>query len=581
MLSLKTESLSNPLKAAPEKKEDQIDHAKIATTKDDDSTPKISDSIVDIPPPPPPPLTVKNTSSTVVPVDEDWSIISSSSDIDDERSTTSSFEYQRTTLAPSGGLLTDSSGNDKESLKVPHQRINSATSSLGSRVIGDEQESWSELEDSQNTISTPTDSANGEDEDNLIDVDSKIKFFENLNDSIKSKSNQFYHDFAKVHLDNYINEQQQQQIGCHSSGSDASTLSSSSSSRSYADGGNDLDDTIELLDDGSRVIIGSPGELTNPLHQDNPNPNPNPNPEQKQKQKHKKSKSKKNKKVLIRAVEQLQIFMEAHSDYLYYYMFIALIIGIIPAYFVTNYVLCPKPVKPVSSMDKLGEVWNTLLYEDVSSPSIFGKKQKINKLVKFGNLIKDSINGQVIPQIDFFTHKVNLYTRKTVLPQCSMFWTKTQEFSKSSLKNLGKWWLDYSSMGMHKFDELSTLGYIKAMKYRAVGMKNFGIFCNTTTVYSKIWGKNIIAGSSDVYHGIKVLFKQEKEHAKILSKGFFKSMKVFNEYQKEKVEKGWGELLSFWNSEAPKFRATLDHNSVVIYKNGKKVFNSLIERLTT
>lgn len=41
--------------------------------------------------------------------------------------------------------------------------------------------------------------------------------------------------------------------------------------------------------------------------------------------------------------------------------------------------------------------------------------------------------------------------------------------------------------------------------------------------------------------------------------------------KKDKVEKGWGELVSLWNSEAPKFKATLDQNSVEIYKNGKNV----------
>ena len=54
-----------------------------------------------------------------------------------------------------------------------------------------------------------------------------------------------------------------------------------------------------------------------------------------------------------------------------------MIIGIIPAYFAANFVLFPKPVKQASCVDKLGQVWDTLLYEDVSPPSIFGKKQKL------------------------------------------------------------------------------------------------------------------------------------------------------------------------------------------------------------
>lgn len=560
MLTSKTGSLSNQHNFTPDM--DQSDHAKIATTKDKDNNTKISDSIVDIPSPPP-----SKTGSSVVPVDEDWSIISSSSDIDDERSTTSSFEYQRATSGPTG-VFGDVSGS-KESLKVPRQFINNAASR--SRSTANEQESWNDLEDSQNTISTPSGSSKGDieveeqgdEEEDLIDVDSKIKFFENLNDSIKQKSNQFYHDFAKVHLDNYITEQQKH-AGCNSSGSGVTTCSNSSYSDGY-----DMDDTIELLADGSRVIIGSPGELKPPSLQEKPKP------------KQKKVKSKKNKKLLIRAVEQLQIFLEAHSDYLYYYIFAAMIIGIIPAYFAANFVLFPKPVKQDSCVDKLGQVWDTLLYEDVSPPSIFGKKQKINKLFKFGTQVKDTINGDVIPQINSFADRVNFYATNTVFPQCAMFWAKSQDFSRSSLNTLGKWWTEYSTMGLNKFDEFSKIGYEKSGEYKEIGLKNFGVLRNTTSVYSKIWAKNIIAGSNDVYHNLKVVFKQESQHVKLLSDSFVKRMIVFNEYQKDKVEKGWGELVSLWNSEAPKFKATLDQNSVEIYKNGKKMFNFVVERFSS
>ncbi|RCK64272.1 hypothetical protein Cantr_10740 [Candida viswanathii] len=569
MSNSKAESALAHARSSGDKENNHIedDHAKIATTSHDDDDhhdTTLYDSIVDIPPPPPP-----HAGPKVVPADEDWSIISSSSDIDDERSTTSSFEYQR------GGTLSDCNTN-KDSLKVPRQFI-IGSSGKGAAGGFDEQETLEDvenLEHSQNTISTPSGSASSSgsiissregddeegDEEDLIDVDSKIKFFENLNDSIKQKSNQFYHDFAKVHLDNYINEQQQQQQqGC---ASNSATTCSASSSVGY-----DMDDTIELLADGSKVIIGSPNDVKSPLLPEKP--------------KAKKPKTKKNKKLLIRAVEKLQVFLEAHSDYLYYYIFVAMIVGIIPAYFTVNYLLFPRPVKPVSSIDKLGEVWNSLLYEDVSSASIFGKKQKINKLFKLGNLVKGKIDQEVIPQLSLFVDNINMFTTNTLVPQCVLFWARTQEFGKSSLDNLGKWWTEYSTVGLNKFDEFSKIGYAKAVEYQAVGLTKMGIFYNTTSLYSKIWSKNIIAGSNDVYHNLKVIFRQESAHAKVLSRSFIENMKVFNEYQKEKVSKGWGELVSLWHSEAPKFKATLDHNSVEIYKNGKKLFQSVVEKLTT
>ena len=38
----------------------------------------------------------------------------------------------------------------------------------------------------------------------------------------------------------------------------------------------------------------------------------------------------KSKPVLVRAVQNLQIFLDNHSDYLYYYMMAAMVVGIIP-----------------------------------------------------------------------------------------------------------------------------------------------------------------------------------------------------------------------------------------------------------
>ena len=133
--------------------------------------------------------------------------------------------------------------------------------------------------------------------DNSLNVGSKIRFFENLtqlNDSIKQKSNQFYYDFAKIHLDNYIDDQQHRQ----------EELTNEETKEGEIE--ENLDDTIELVSN-IESIPSENGVIDSSLstikdsqvgdlilkHNDNNNNT---------------IVARKSKPVLVRAVQNLQIF---------------------------------------------------------------------------------------------------------------------------------------------------------------------------------------------------------------------------------------------------------------------------------
>ncbi|KAL6450929.1 hypothetical protein SBY92_001178 [Candida maltosa Xu316] len=281
-------------------------------------------------------------------------------------------------------------------------------------------------------------------------------------------------------------------------------------------------------------------------------------------------------KLLVRGAEKIQSFLDDHADYLYYYLLIALVIGIAPAvYFTTDYYwFTPQPVKSVNSFDKINQYWTNLLYEDVSSKSIFGnKKQKVNKLVKYSNVMQAKFSDNVVPQFSKFTTDLQTFTTTKLIPQCENAWLKAVDFGKSSSHNLGIWWEKSSILA----GEYSALGYDKLSKYTAIGLYNLEKFYQSSSRYSQIWGKNIIAGSNDLYSKFQQTAAKESEY---LSQVFNSTLRNVAHYQKVKLGQGLNEVKSFWQSEAPKFKSTLDRNSVSIYEQGKKFADAIMEKLT-
>lgn len=532
----------------------------------------------------------KSTSRLTTPVDEDWSIISSSSDldIDDERSTTSSQDYPQL-------IINDST--DLSILKVPEQHVPQTSLKTGTTTHQNE-EGNPNLETSQTTISTPSDSdlemesdsnsilsggSSNNNNDNSLNVGSKIRFFENLtqlNDSIKQKSNQFYYDFAKIHLDNYIDDQQHRQ----------EELTNEETKEGEIE--ENLDDTIELVSN-IESIPSENGVIDSSLstikdsqvgdlilkHNDNNNNT---------------IVARKSKPVLVRAVQNLQIFLDNHSDYLYYYMMAAMVVGIIPVIYSIKYVLVPKQVveKPLTAFDKLNQMWDHLLYEEeqevITKRSIFfigsggsttTGKHKTNKLIKFINTLQYNFYDRALPQYYVMVDKMNFYGNR--------FWKQSQDLGAESLIKL-KLWGDqsvvilnkYSVIGLRKFDYYSQVGLDNFIKYRELSLDNLQRFYSRAGFLGKRYGHNVIVGSKCILKDIT----HQSQQLKTFMEEVFNS----DSYDdlKENTHQQWTHLISTYNfnaaaavSTASKFKSRLDKNAVQIYKFGKNLADSIKNEL--
>ena len=562
----------------------------------------------------------QSISRLTTPVDEDWSIISSSSDldIDDEQSTTSSQDYPQ---------LIINNSTDLSILKVPEQHIPQTSSETPiTTTKKHHQEGNSNLENSQTTISTPSESEsdlelelesdsnsilsggsnnnnsnNSNNNDNSLNVGSKIRFFENLtqlNDSIKQKSNQFYYDFAKIHLDNYIDDQQYRQEEEEEEGLEEN-----------------LDDTIELFSNVEPVsnkknandVIDSSLSTTKSIqvndlilkHDNNNNNSTN-------------FVVNKSKPILVRAVQKLQIFLDHHSDYLYYYMMAAIVLGIIPVIYSVKYILVPKQVvdkPPMTTFDKLNQIWDHLLYEEeqeiITKKSIFFLggysgggasstigKHKTNKLIKFINTLKYNLDDKVFPQYYVMVNKMNHYGDK--------FWKQSQDLGSLSYIKL-KLWSDqsivifnkYSIIGLNKFDHYNQIGLNNFIKYRQMGLDNLKKFYDNAGIFSKKYRHNIIMGSSRILENIIFQSKQLKSLisnvSNVLNVSNVFNNKSFNDL-KEITFQQWNQLINTYNikvsaaastvvstvvSTASKFKSRLDKNAIYIYKFGKNLADSI------
>lgn len=328
----------------------------------------------------------------------------------------------------------------------------------------------------------------------------------------------------------------------------------------------------------------------------------------------------KSKPILVRAVQKLQIFLDHHSDYLYYYMMAAIVLGIIPVIYSVKYILVPKQVvdkPPMTTFDKLNQIWNHLLYEEeqdiITKKSIFflggysggGSggggvsstigKHKTNKLIKFINTLKYNLDDKVFPQYYFMVNKMNHYGDK--------FWKQSQDLGSLSYIKL-KLWSDqsivifnkYSIIGLNKFDHYNQIGLNNFIKYRQMGLDNLKKFYNNAGIFSKKYRHNIIMGSSRILENIIFQSKQLKS----LISNVLNVSNVFNVFNnksfndlKEITFQQWNQLINTYNiqvsaasasasaaastvvSTASKFKSRLDKNAIYIYKFGKNLADSI------
>ncbi|RLV94708.1 5'-3' exoribonuclease 1 [Spathaspora sp. JA1] len=399
-------------------------------------------------------MTGPSESTQLTPHEEDWSIISSCSDIEDDPSSPSLPEN----LALEGNNVQGDSV-DHSILQVPELRTSMELSKSTVKDKNLSEITTTELEDEEeeeesdaavintaeiNTadVESPFTPSAGSSEtksqttdlSESVNVGPKINFYENLsrfNDSIKQRSNEFYSNYAKVkmeQLNNYLSEQEPIEVEDIEEETEPSHFDSSGIS------------TPSLYS----VVHSPPVAL--PYW----------------------------KRGLVGGIEFVRNFLDRNSAYLYYY-FIGITIGIISIGFGVNY-LRPAPVveQPLTTLGKLNEFWDSILYEEETLPAqifSFSKKtQKVNKLKRFSIEVEDrifDINEKFVKNMwdkqsfKEFSDNINEFyvaTSEKLNPILEQVWEDTKSMEKVAVQNLK----ESTRIGLKNLDKYSRIGWNKA-----------------------------------------------------------------------------------------------------------------------
>ncbi|KAK6462136.1 hypothetical protein DFJ63DRAFT_144313 [Scheffersomyces coipomensis] len=462
-------------------------------------------------------ITTGTTTTTNHSTDEDWSIISSSSDVDDDRSTVSddidrehdplnlvennhhnniaavtpdftnssvssfngSFRLPNSTTTP---MITPSE-SDKQSIKKNSVSTIIAVADVPpiAAVIDDDKSKvvTSNKSSSSSTTTTTTTTTSTK------NIGNKIKFYENLskiNESIKQSSNQFYSSYAKSKIQEWNDYIIESTDSLNNIKLTSTTTTTNNIIPPSLNDDSNLEDTIELVDQtvpsvkSISTLSSTESEnnnLTTTKSSSSLPPPPPPLPtnnfliiDKRYIQ-----------SLLLQAVQFLQAFMESNSQYLYYYLFGAIIVSLVPTYYLLTSTICliqsttksmcncSQPIPPPSLLDSLSpqiqdkiiEIYNlydNLVYEvepPVKSFLFFSQKaKKTNKLSKFIRAQTNDIDWD-----QFYLLQQNLIDFMKISQ------TKFDRFSKETfiiVDKQSKLGLKYGIVGANKLIEMSKFG---------------------------------------------------------------------------------------------------------------------------
>ncbi|KAI5954381.1 hypothetical protein KGF54_002156 [Candida jiufengensis] len=545
---------------------------------------------------------VGNNESNHHAVDEDWSIISSSSDFDDERSTTSSTDHQYKV-----NLNLDQGGGDKEIKKTDLKNSINQSILKVPNLIATEDDQNIELSTSSPQIlnsssipesNTSSNSILSDDLSNSINVGSRIKFFENLNDfneSIKQKSNDFYSNFAKIKIDQlnrYIYDQ-------HSSINDSAADDNKDSEQQPTDvkkekklsvDETDLDDTIELvksIDKYQEIKV-----LQNNSKKEDLKTIDKPQED-----------SKNIRKPLgAKFLSAIENFLESNSDYLYYYLFV-FVVGLIPTiYLVNNYINQPLPttiVKSPTLNDKIINYWNNLVYEEtevINDRGIFGfharpkKLIRVNKLSKLAKSLKANLQNDYL-KLTNVGKEIDKFVVKNIAPNLQKIIAKVENgvlLTSKNLQTLGEKLRDFGHIKFHQISKISRSSYEVLKKYSQTGLTEIinqeKFFTEKAINFFKQSSNQFQVFLNNASHASKFIFTKSKDvlvDQSINFKNFLSNVNKANtkigQYGLSKFKQLSNDTQNLWLIYSPKFSNLITQESIFIYKKSLDFKNMIRE----
>ncbi|KAG7662768.1 uncharacterized protein J8A68_003691 [[Candida] subhashii] len=233
----------------------------------------------------------------------------------------------------------------------------------------------------------------------------------------------------------------------------------------------------------------------------------------------------KRKKVLIECLEQLELFLERNSDFLYYYLF-GFVVSIIALGYGLNYYLYTKAEQaPTTSLDLLSQFWDNMLYEkQASNRGLFSfakAETKVSRLNKLSHMFEQRVEiygasfANKAPVLQRFVTKkfldfkdlgqIGISRLDAMGKQALKAYSRIEninigKFSKVGYTAIGSYFatgwdkLDkYSRLGLNSSDKYSRLGWNNMSKYCTIGWNNLNIYgikgLNNLEKYGKnSWG---------------------------------------------------------------------------------------------